>query len=543
MGRNVSTESSNDTVLGIVRSISAGTITTNDLVFNNKSGYISAASAYTPISKLNNNQTVPYILKAFASIGYSHIMAPNVSILYSRMCELGNGNIAIVYTGDNSASTTVNVQIQIFNQSGDPVVNLTNISTDSSIGGIKISKLNSTQFIVAWSILYSLKFIILNNDGTVAVAATTVSASLKGNSYEYWNFTVTTNNNIVFAYIKATSSDLVFSRYNSSGVLQGTETVIDAGANSSFFSLYACANGNFIVYYKRTVATVARKFARYNSSGVLQGSIVTLVTSTSQITNGILESGVTELSNGNMVFISESPTTTDPDIYIYNSANVLVKSIDLGVAGAAAIPIGFATGEFPCLTALPNGGFAVTGRRQYGGACFCTYDSSGNSVIQLKSVTGVTGGNVSANGICTKTIYSAEIGFIVAKFDVETYTYCTLFILNDAGELEGTPVIIQPSSVYVYNGDMLLLSSGIVVLQGRISSSAMGMGMYHPVKRSVLGVALDSVTYGQTPRIATKGNFTINQNIIGTQYEDTRTNTAPGAKATIIGNQVILGGL
>lgn len=512
----------------------ASAISSGDLVTLLESGQVVKTSTTLGIPNENVATAGPSAVRALASVETS-TSDDYEQDQHKRVVELGNGNIAIAYTG-NSSTVSTNVNLRIRTVLGADVIPKTILSTNASVYGCRVLKISNTQFIVAWTSSSVLKFMALNNDGTTAVAATTVATLADGNTYG-WNFALLANGQFVFAYNKVTSNNTCFSRYSAAGALQGAETTIESAAYGKYFAAIGCANGDFVVSYWRQATTSAHKSARYSSSGVQVGSLLTLSTYTPP-SNGDYTNGVIELSNGNVV-IAKTGNDTYPDLEVFNSSHVSQATIDLS-GGSGLPPI---ASEVPQLLTI-SGGFAVF-YRTYSTykVAIKTFNNSGEGVLGPVDF----GTNDSSNGTGTGAGVQAyalgSYGYAVLKSSYQGGdTSLRLIVINSVGTVLGSEVVLQSwATGHVYSLSSVLTSSGVLAMVYKFGN--IKDAYYHVQRRSVLGVANNTVSAGQSVDVKTKGTYAINQTFgMGGAFNNQAT-VVPGSKGIVSGSTAILTGV
>jgi len=487
----------------------------------------------------NNSTAGPVAIRAVAGVEANVNYGLTSTYAMKTMCELGNGNIAQVYSGDGTTNTN-GLRCRIRTPLGADVLARVDAGT-GTIYSYRAAKLNSTQFVVAWGDNAGpyLKFVVLNNDGTVAVAATTV-ATLSNQYAQGWNMAVTASGEVVFAYDKVTSRNICFSRYNAAGALQGSETTVEASANPHFISVLGCAGGHFIIAYQRSAATAAYKFARYNASGVIQGALTTLVTGGSTLSAGELSGIAVELSNGNVVFTVPGSGDAYPDILVYNSSNTLVKSINPGTTR-------FTTAEIPSVIPLATGGFAAIGRNRSTQTVLNTYDGSGNGIYASPAfgAAGV-GGDTAIYGSGVYAAAIGNIGFAILRVGYDGTNFdVRLMVIDPFGTVKGSEIVARASAAGSIVGTAAILTSSNVFAfcYDDTASPYHVDGYYNVVRKSILGAALNSGAADAQVQIGTKGNYTINQSVGAGCAFDNRTATIPGTRGVVAGNSAVLFGL
>jgi hypothetical protein len=458
--------------------------------------------------------------------------------------EFANGEIGFVYAGNGTTNTT-NINFRVRNVRGADVIPRTIVSTNTNIDATRMLRVTATTAVIAWGRNTSndLQFMLVNNDGTTAVAAQTVSGLSAGTgSSTYWNVAVCPNGDIVFAYYPTGGTDLRFKRYDSSGVLIGSETTIEAASNPRYISVLGCANNDVVFFYYRNATTAAYKAARYNASNTIQGSLVTVLTGANPITAGDTQNLATELSNGNLVFFTSSGDSASPDFHIYTSAMALVRTIDLGTTTTEQ-----QSSIFPCCVPEANG-FAL----------FCLASGSSNNTTLRKYTNdglGVTptvaftmGGTASSGQNNVLRVFSlGSAGYAVARQDlVSGPAYgASIASVSPTGVLNGTQIVTRVSgTTAISNFSALLHSTGVLVLSYLDGLSVRPTdGYYHMQRRSLLGVAAETAPAGSNVRVLTQGTYTINQSMdIGGAF-DSRTAVVPGGRGTITGTTAVLGGI
>jgi hypothetical protein len=536
MGFNTLTNSSQE----IVSVVAGSAVAAGDLVTYSEAGGVAPSSVALGLTIENTTtagMSVVYPLTAqTAAIDGG---TPNMA---KTACELGDGNVAFAFSGDGSIGTN-NVNLMITTATLSAVSGRLAVAAITSVTAIRVLKISSTQFVVSWLQASSvLRFVVCNNNGTVAVAAVTV-ASLAGSSVSTWNVSPLAGGNFVFAYHKSTN-DCAFSIFNPSGVLQGSETTVEAGGTPYYLAICGCANGDFAISYYRSAATNAYKAARYTASGVIIGSLVTLVNAGASLNYGDPSNGIIELANGSLVFATTGGSDASPDFHIRTSAMVAVVSIDPGA-------LVFTDSECPQLIAL-DAGFSALGRsKSNNGTYLITYTNAGIVASKSASISlGVTGAGSSSGSSGTGVSASrvGAFGYAVARVGYESgggnYDL-NIGVMSPAGVLIGSAIAIRAAGVAANYGVCTFLHSSGVFIGSYVdstSSSRFFNFAYNPVRRSLLGVAAETKTAGQVVRVQTKGTFAINQTFpMGGVFDQTAA-VVPGTKGSISGTTAILRG-
>lgn len=524
---------------GIIKTNASAAFVAGDVMINNDTGKPTVLNTALGLAFETNATEGPQAIKAAAGVEGTTDYGASLSVNQRTLCMLGNGDFATVYSGQ-SGTVASYLNVRVTNKLGANQAGRIVVSTDTAIGSYRIAKLNSTQMVVAWVPTgNNLKFAILNNDGTIAVAATTVSV-LNTNTAEVWNMAVTASGQVVFAYHKVTSSNFNFSRYNASGALQGSETTVEAAATPTRIAVLGCANGDFVVSYRST--GTAYKFARYNASGVIQGALVTLVTTGSVIGGGDYSNGLIELANGNIVFATPGAGDPHPDVHIYTSANVFVKTIDYGTATLQG-------NEVPCLTPSSDG-FVLMSRKHssFGtGMWFYRYTSAGVAIVEQVSFGALAvSDNASSAGAGVSAVSLGSSGFAVlgCYYHSSPVYELRLATVNNYGVLVGAEIVLRAaSSIAIFANNIAGDVTSIAVAYKTQGTTYQTAGFYNVVRKSVLGVAQNSGAADAQVLVATKGSYTINQSVDAGGVFDGRTATIPGTRGMVAGTSAVLFGL
>lgn len=517
----------------VINGLAGQAITAGDLLSNAETGYLTVASDKLGLAFENNITQGPVAIKAIANLesASNHDYGMNA---IRRMAALDNGNIAVVYSG-NGTNDSYNLNLRILSPLGGDVVAKSTLTTDTCYA-YRCLKLNSSKFLVAWITgAAALRFIVFNNDGSVAVAAVTV-ATLGSSSSSHWNIGLLASGQIVLAYYKS-GGNCCFSRYAVDGVLQGSETIIEAAANPLYFAVLGCSSGDFVVTYFRGAATTAHKLARYTGAGVIVGAVVTVVTGGSILTSGDHTNGLIDLVSGNVVYASASASSSNITVFIYSSSNVLIKSIDLTSSIIAV--------EVPQLIPLNGGGFAVIGR--YGAKTnLLTFDASGNGIMPATPIGGDGAYSATSAGSGVTAFSMGAAGFVVLRAGTNGTNYdVRLFTVSPVGTLTGSELVLKASdATAIYTTSAVLLPNGVlaVAYKGDTGTSLLRFGVYNVIRRSIIGVAAESVAANTVVRALTNGTIPINQSFgVGANFDNTAT-VIPGAKGSVVGNTAILRG-
>lgn len=523
MGVNVTTTHSTEIRIPVSAAVTAG-----DLLVNVEG---EAAKASTALSLTQLNNTTVGLQSVYPLTSQGTYYGGDAQAACKRLVEVeSTGEILSVVVGDGSASNVGGVRLFTTTITGAVARSPVTV-TGSSASSVRITRLTADKVVIAWTESAVLKFAIYNNDGTVSVAAATVATTTSDGSQK-WNIAVLTGGDIVFAYAKVTSNNANFVRYNSSGVLQGAETTVEASATPTGICVLPQTGGGFIIYYYKSSATANWKFAIYDSAGVIQGSLTTVSTGTAaQLSYGEYDNLAIELDNSNIVF---QWANTAHQYSVYTSAGVLVLTVPSLASTAAA------NDHVAGLTQTASGGFAVVTWGSALGTCtFRAFDSGGigitSSTFTMNARQGAQLLIQTAQGFAAMALYSDG---------ASNYTVQLANLTSD-GVLIGTVVTLYTGTVANNGACLLTHSSGVLALnyRGAVSSGILYYATYNPNKTSILGVALESVAEGATCRVATKGTYPINQSLLAAGSFDQRTATVPGTKGAIVGSTALLYGM
>jgi len=489
MGINVLNNTSSQEII----TTAGANITSGDLIINAESGFAFAASNALTIAQNNNTTAGTSALTANTNTGSSNFYG---GIYYSsskiRTCQLSNGTLVTGYAGNGTGSSTNNVNIVFKTLLNGAPVGAISIS-QSGVYWVLVRAL-STGFVVLWANGSSeLRFAIYNNSGTAILSSTVVSGGVyNASNSECFDIRVTSNNEIVIAY-SISSNGLRFKRYNSSGVLQGTETTVEASITGNYIAINPDTSGGFWIYYYREQASAAWKFAIYNSSGTLI-------------------------------------TTID------------FAGSDTGFAANQSIP-GI------CLTGT---GFTIFARGSNSPGYFWVYDANGGQLRGRTQTSFTSWGSGSTSAFYetySKLFSLGNAGYVVLNGYYDSgnaLNYLTLLCFTSSGTTVGSSTtIINAASTRFGQISSVLTSDGSVYYAyiSNAGNSQNFYGMYAVQRKSVIGVAQNTVSANSSVRIATTGSYTINSDFFAGGNFDQRTATVPGTKGTVTGTSAVLFGM
>jgi hypothetical protein len=518
-------------------------LTSGELLVNTESGSIFGYS--NVLSVAQNNNTTAGASAIFAAVPIS----PGTSGYGStqewgqpNQAQLTNGTICVAYTGDDSTRAT-NLTLQFENLVGGNSAPTIAVSTGTSLAFPTPKALPNGGVVLAWTDSSgNLYYAIYTAAGATTVAPTTLSTGLESaSSSGNWVVNVLTNGNIVFLYRK--SSGVSYRIINSAGGTVLGETVVEASSSPTALCIRPQAAGGFVVYYYAG-GTSTYKFARYNASGTLQGTLTTIVSGVSSESRNNPDNMCIELSNGNLVFAAQNASSYGR-FYIYNSSGTLVRgATPLFNNGTVNDTATFQrTNTIPAMLSLTGGGFAI-GTAGSARWYTTTYDNSGGQLLGITQ--------------SSRSPYSMNIPMTVALFDLganfgifsSTYQQgCSNVYFTELWVQQKSSGVLVGNAVTFVTGtsNQVSIASGILTSDGSVAVSyswpnAQYWGTYAVQRKSIIGVAQDSVASGSNVRIGTVGTYTINTAVSTSGAFDQRTAVVPGAKGTVIGSTAILSG-
>lgn len=513
--------------------------TSGQLISLTEGGITFACSTAISIPNQNVTTAGSSAVSAFALLSPSQSNYGQFTEPFNSV-QLGNDVIAFAYAGDGTTGNT-NINVSYLSQGFGLQQPATIVSTDTNIASVRILKLTSTTFVVAWTSTGPvLKFRIYNNDGTAVSSAVTVTSSITSTAVTNWNFAVTANSDIVIAYRKITSNDFAFTRYNSSGTIQGSEVIVESGSNPDRPVVLGHSNGDFWVYYYRQNATTAWKFARYNSSGTLQGSLTTVLAVSAGLAIQNWGQQIVELGNGSVLMWAMNASAL-PNGYIYDSTGALVASNTTWHGTPTLL-----TNRVPTVF-VDSSTFTIGAVRN--GAAF-TIRTCNNSFLFIGQTisTAAQFGNISsANGYGTQFLFSdGSTGWTIYLNGNNGSTNNSYILsVNTSGATLGSLVTLYSAqgAPNTYGGHAFRTTQGLLCFTDYYNNSAgVNGGLYNTSRRSIIGVAQENAAVNANFRCATSGTYTITNVPLSPGYFDTRTATPGGCRGTIAGTTAILYG-
>jgi len=534
MGRIATTQTDD---LGVVTMTAGATIAAGDLVINTDGGR--AVKATSDLAFSTNNSTTAGATTISTSVNFesSGTYGPTVDYRYRSSCEISDGNIVHTYAGDGTtASSRVNFLIR--NISNGTVVNRVLVSTNTSISCIRVSSLpTQNKFVVAWATSTTVSARIYNNDGTAVAAAFTVFTDAQSATPEYWTLSHLSNGEFVILRNGSTSPyPLSFRRYNSSGTLQGSQTDVEANSNAFYFSVCPVAAGGFVVGWY-SAQNSRHSMSKYDSSGVIVGSQVNISNSSTNLTKGNFDDNqIIELSDGKIVKIYPNTSITYLHAYLCNADLSLISNINL-TSGAPN-----STTTWPGLCRFGSG-FATVISASNNLRLLTFTNSGGNTSNNTASGANSAGGSVvSACGPDATHFGGGFFGIFNVGNNDGSQSYDQKYAVVDmTGTTSGSAITVQTSNTQ-YDIYSFWTSGNINVSRKNISSQNSSYTINN-LRKSVLGVALNSVSVDQSVRLATKGNYQLTSDYASGGNFDNLATTVPGTKGNVVGTTANLFGM
>jgi len=441
---------------------------------------------------------------------------------FRSVLALDNGQFAVVFSG-NGAQADTGVNLRMYNPMRVPLSPRRVVASVAGVVGTRLARAGADNVAVAWTEGVVLKLALHSAASGAVVAPETTVATLASSDVQGWNVATLANGDVVLAYGNTGTNDLVCKRFSATGVLQGSETLVEAGASPAYVGLLALRAGGCVVHYYRYAAgSPAYKFARYAANGTLQGALATLAAGSPNRTVGPSERNAMELTNGHLVFVDPS-SNTSAAVRLYDAAGNFLSTLVVAT-GAAGMP------NTVCMCPRQFGGFWLT----VGGQLY-EYDNAGNSLRQSTQSTTPP----------FMLFDRAGTGPLMAVHSVGSGFTTYLYSWNaDLTAIESTLVLSTSSSYQLSYAWTEVLSSGMLVSVacGQPSSGAAQINVTIPQASSILGIVQEAALPGAMVRVATAGKFTTTQSFTSPAF-DRRSATPPGTRGVAIGNTAILGGL
>lgn len=521
MGRHLvpGTDAQNQAVLAVAETALAA----GDYAKLGAGGLVRRAADGVPLALQNAGAGVSALVPTAAVESSGSAWGRNIfsAQVFRSVLALDNGSFAIVYSGNGSQSDT-GVNLRVYGPMRVSLSSRIPVTTASGVVGTRLARAGGDGIAVTWLESVSLKLAIHSAVTGAMVVSESTLATLPNNDNQSWNVATLASGEIVVAYAKSGSNDLAFKRFNASGVLQGSEVLVEAGANPSCVGVLPLAAGGFVVHYYRGAVATAYKFARFNAAGALQGALTTLAVTTFNRNVTPAERNAMELGNGNLAFVDTS-SSTSAAVRLYDAAGNFLTTV-LAATGAAGMP------NTVCICPRQFGGFWLA----VGGQVY-EYDNAGTSLRQ----------SVVAGFAPFMLIDRAGNGPVMVSHLVGSgFTVVLSSWTADLSAVENTLTLSTSSSYPLSYAWTEVLSNGMLasVVCGQPSTGAATVHVSIPQAASILGIVQEPAAAGAVVRVATAGKFESTQSFSGPAF-DRRSATPPGTRGVAVGTAAILGGL
>ncbi|MDZ7862683.1 hypothetical protein [Acidovorax sp.] len=531
MGRHIT--QGIDAVDQPITATAQGPIAANDLVKIDMGGWVQKVMEAYPVSA-QNSATGPTAAMGTAALGSNYGYGGANYLLGIKTAQaLPDGGYALVYPGNGTTSST-GANLTLYGPNGVARQTVV-LSASTTIRTMRVVRAGTDNLLVTWTESTDLRIAVVNyTTGAVVLASTSVGTSVQDEKGQ--SLATLANGEVVLAY--DSGGNMVFKRFNASGVLQGVETQAEATQTPKFITVLPLAAGGFIIRWAKTTATQGNRMARFNAAGVLQGAVVGISSGADAYDGagttyyaGAMEGKLIELANGNIVSTDISSATAQ-GFKVYDSTLTLLLTVSTGT--------GIATNQDNIqLTAKYGGGFYLCGIGAVGATAYYLREYNNAGQLLRVSTQGFSSG--------TRIIDRPGNGPVVATTSFIPGTpssSMTMYSLQ-------ANLVIEPGSLVIFNlGSNAIssywlepLASGLILSTWCVSST---VGQYHhlafPGGASVLGVAQNAVALGQQVKVATAGKLTMNQTLTSPAF-DRRASTPPGTKGMTLGNNAVLNGI
>lgn len=503
---------------------SLGQISKNDLVFWSERGGVLPVLPVMGIEIANNTTIGPNVLAPLSSV-FSDSQYDVDGYMMQRMCELGNGNIALAYSGNGQYESSC-MNVRILDVIGRHVSDVT-VSTDANIRSYRVVTLCDSCFLVVWCAGSSgLYFSIISNDGDTIVDRAFVGAMLSTDSM-YWNVAKTKSG---FAIVNQDSSSVLnIHHYTNTGV-EIFSSVLET-QSSKGVSVLGCANGDVVTaYYKTDTSSFISR--RYKSDGIQVGQRLQLASGAS-FAYGDFSRCICELGDGT-VAIAGASTNSTPAVYLLSVEQNKI----------ASVPLECQEGEVPSLFSQQRG-VVVFARR---GNKTEMYKISDIGTIQKQSIinhsSASSGKTGSSSGVLSFSMGSKAVVVRVGKST--TGMDLLLFCVTDDTLLWGDEIVLRTESAGcdMYTVSALLHSSGVLFVAFRNGLQPyFCTAIYQVARGSVLGVAQNDTEAAASVIVNTSGSYLINQQLGAGGHFDNRDSDIVGPRGFVVGSSAILLGV
>lgn len=486
-------------------------------------GYARRAAEGVPLALQNSLHGVTALIPAaLVDAGGGPWGRSSFSTQFFRsVLALDNGQFAVVYSGNGSQADT-GVNLRLYNPMRVPVSPRVVVASATGVVGTRLARAGADRIAVAWTEGAVLKLAIHSASSTAVVASETTVATLASSEVQGWNLAALAGGDFVLAYGKSGGNDLVFRRYNAAGGLQGSETVVEAGASPAFVGVLALKAGGFVVHHYRYASGTAYKFARFSTDGTQQGALTNLATGSPNRSVSPSERNAMELTNGHLVFVDPS-STTSAAVRLYDASGNYLSTLAVAT-GAAGMP------NTVCICPRQFDGFWLT----VGGQLY-EYDNAGNSLRQSTMATNqpFTLFDLAGTGPLMAVLLGRQ-WFYHAPLQLECRPDRDRKHAR-VEHLQLVPVVLRldRGALQRHAGQR---GAQAALVGRRTAQCHHSASLLHP------GHCPRGRSSGATVRVATAGKFATTQSFTSPAF-DRRSATPPGTRGVAIGNMAILGGL
>lgn len=522
-GGSVSAAGSQNDVFSIV---AAEDLAANSLLLAAEDGYAYKANPLLTLARLNNDTAGAVAIASNAALESSNSNYSLSAQAMRNIVTFQTGEVVVAYAGDGTTSTT-GVQLSLRNVTTGVAVARITVSADTNVSGVGVEKLTANLFVVWWFVGSVINYAVYDKSGAV-VGSEAVGPTVGNAGRGYCACRGLLNGDFVFLY-RASDNSTRFSRYNSAGVLQGAEVVIEAGTqNSDKPNIIALAAGGFICQWWNSTSS-AWRFARYDAAGALQGAVVPAPNSSnvSGTYGNFDQIGIEIDAVGTIAVMRRSNETHNPwYVDIYNAANARLRSINIQPNGNNPDAIG-------AITKNKNGFATILAGR------FCRAFSPDGG--QLGAEVDVTAISVAAysNGASYSSTWLEAVpsGYAVLRqADGGSNRAMQLAVLSPDFTLLGSLITLRALGENTVGGPCLALLGSVALSGYRDGASASPVISAHLTSRtSIFGVAQSSTVKGGTAQVNTRGSFELADSYTFSGSFDVRANTAPGNRGAVAG--------
>jgi len=521
-GGSVSAAGSQTDVFNI---IAAEDVAANSLLLAAEDGYAYKANPLLTSARLNNDTAGAVAIAANVALESNSKYGLSAQAM-RNIVTFPTGEVVVAYAGNGTNSTT-GVQLSLRNVTTGSAVARITVSTDVHVYAVGVEKLTANLFVVWWFSDGAFNYAVYDKSGAV-VGPEAVGPTVGNPGRGHCACRGLLNGDFVFLY-GASDNSTRFSRYNSAGVLQGAEVVLEAGTQyPDKPNIIALAAGGFICQWWNG-ASSAWRFARYNPAGALQGAVVSAPNSSSApgVYGNFDQIGIEIDAVGTIAVMRRSNETNNPwYVDIYNEANVLLRSINIQ-------PLGYNPDAIGAITKNKNGFATILDGR------FCRAFSPDGGQLGAEVNVGSINAATYSNGATYSSTWLEAVpsGYAVLRQEDDTSNRAVHFaVLSPDFALLGSLITLRAINANTVEGPCLALLGSVALSGYRDGTSVSPVISAHLTSRtSILGVAQSSTVKGGTAQVNTRGSFELTDSYMFSGFFDARANTAPGNRGSVAG--------